>query len=331
MDLINRYLQAVKFWLPEAQKNDIAAELSEDIDAQIAEGEVQLGRPVNEAEVGEILKRIGRPVLVANRYFPRESLIGPILFPVYRFVLKIAMLGYMAPSILVWIGLMVYSPGYRATHNIGSLWGYLWSVSFIVVGVVTAVFAVLERAQEWSHFLENWDPRKLPAVRNPTLIPRANSSLALAANLFALIFWATKLYSPTITFYAGFQVMLSPIWNYIFWGYLLTLTITTVGEAVNLWRPYWTVQRASLRLFTDMFGSALLLWLQKTNIVIGFASPDVSPTRAIELVNATNLWLTRMVPIGIVTAVIIAVSDIYRIARLSKKKTSFLHESQMAI
>src|SRR5450631_915853 len=92
MDLIDRYLQAVKFWLPEPQKNDIAAELSEDIDAQVAEREVQLGRPVNEAEVGEILKRIGRPVLVANRYFPRESLIGPILFPVYRFVLKIAML-----------------------------------------------------------------------------------------------------------------------------------------------------------------------------------------------------------------------------------------------
>jgi hypothetical protein len=37
MELIDRYLQAVKFWLPKQQKLDIIAELSEDIYAQIEE------------------------------------------------------------------------------------------------------------------------------------------------------------------------------------------------------------------------------------------------------------------------------------------------------
>jgi hypothetical protein len=31
MQLLERYLQAVKFWLPKEQKEDIIAELSEDI------------------------------------------------------------------------------------------------------------------------------------------------------------------------------------------------------------------------------------------------------------------------------------------------------------
>ena len=31
MELVDRYLQAVKFWLPRKEKDDIIAELSEDI------------------------------------------------------------------------------------------------------------------------------------------------------------------------------------------------------------------------------------------------------------------------------------------------------------
>lgn len=52
MELIDRYLQAVKFWLPKQQKQDIIAELSEDIYAQVEEQESGLGRKLNEAEVG---------------------------------------------------------------------------------------------------------------------------------------------------------------------------------------------------------------------------------------------------------------------------------------
>ncbi len=52
MELIDRYLQAVKFWLPKNQKQDIVAELSEDLRSQVEDREAELGRPLNEAEVG---------------------------------------------------------------------------------------------------------------------------------------------------------------------------------------------------------------------------------------------------------------------------------------
>ncbi len=51
MDLLDRYLQAVKFWLPKNQKQDIIAELSEDIRSQVEDREAELGRKLNESEL----------------------------------------------------------------------------------------------------------------------------------------------------------------------------------------------------------------------------------------------------------------------------------------
>jgi hypothetical protein len=89
MELLDRYIHAVRFWLPKAQGDDIAAELSEDIRSQIEEREAALARPLNEGEVADILKQHGRPLLVANRFQPQKHLIGPVLFPIYCFVLKV--------------------------------------------------------------------------------------------------------------------------------------------------------------------------------------------------------------------------------------------------
>ena len=44
MELLDRYLKAVKFWLPSDQKQDIIAELSEDLRSQIEDKESELGR-----------------------------------------------------------------------------------------------------------------------------------------------------------------------------------------------------------------------------------------------------------------------------------------------
>ena len=170
MDLVDRYLQAVKFWLPSAQKQDIIAELSEDLRSQIEDKETTLGRKVTEAEVAALLRQVGRPVVVANRYLPQRQLIGPLWFPIYVRVLKIVAAGYLVPWILVWIGLMLFDPGYRATHigsgwlaAVGTAWSGFWTTAVVAIGTVTIVFAVLERAQTRSRFLDNWEPGKLPA------------------------------------------------------------------------------------------------------------------------------------------------------------------------
>ena len=107
-DLIGRYLQAVGFWLPRAQKQDILAEISEDLRSQIEDRESDLGRAMTESEVSDLLKQRGRPILVAGQFLPQRSLIGPALYPIYVFVLKIVALCYVIPWLLVWFGILLF-------------------------------------------------------------------------------------------------------------------------------------------------------------------------------------------------------------------------------
>ena len=326
MKLIERYLQAVRFWLPERQKQDIIAELSEDIHAQVEEQEVELNRPLNETELAAILKQRGAPVLVANRYLPQECLIGPLLFPIYRFVLKMVVLFYLVPWVLVWIGLSVFGPidpagqaGHSWSAHLGAFWGSFWLTTFMTLGAVTLVFAVLERVNTKTCFLEKWDPRKLPPVRDPNRIARSASSIELVANLVFAAWWITCMSSPIVLRHPELQISLSPLWPYFYWGFLLLALGNTVFAGVNLMRPYSTTLRATLRLLSDCAGSVLFCWLLKANILAGFIVANVPPAKSLEFTNAINWWTAKMFPFAVVVCVVILVVDAFRIARVRSR------------
>ncbi|PYX27401.1 MAG: hypothetical protein DMG80_18610 [Acidobacteria bacterium] len=101
MELVDRYLQAVKFFLPKKQQADIVAELSEDLHSQIEAKQAELGRTLTDSELEAILKRCGSPWEVASRFLPQRYLIGPTLFPAYRFFLGILLLGCVVPRFLI--------------------------------------------------------------------------------------------------------------------------------------------------------------------------------------------------------------------------------------
>jgi hypothetical protein len=323
-DLLDRYLQAVGFWLPKAQQRDIIAELSEDLHSQIEEKETELGRSLNDAEIDDILKQRGRPLLVANRYLPQRSLIGPVLFPIYLFVLKMVAAFYLVPWILVWIGMMAFSASYRAEHSsggwlgaIGSAWSAWWIIALVALGTVTIVFAALEQAQAKSRFLEDWNPRKLPPVRNPNQIPRSGSVIEVVANLMFAIWWVEVMYNTRVILERPeIRIVLSPVWRYFFWGFLLLALINTAMAGVNLARPYWTVLRASLRLVTDGASSALFCWMMKASVIAEITGAHIPAARALEITNAINLGMAKVFPVVLATGLVIAIVDVRRILRV---------------
>ena len=77
MDLLERYLQSIRTFLPRKAQDDILRELSENILSQMEEKEAELGRPLTEAEQEEVIKQHGHPIVVAARYGRRQYLIGP--------------------------------------------------------------------------------------------------------------------------------------------------------------------------------------------------------------------------------------------------------------
>ena len=88
MELIERYLQAVKFALPQEQRDDIIKELRDNILSQIEEKEAELGHPLSEDEQVELLKKLGSPIHLASRYRKQQHMIGATMFPIYWKVLK---------------------------------------------------------------------------------------------------------------------------------------------------------------------------------------------------------------------------------------------------
>ncbi|MGB6250801.1 MAG: hypothetical protein WBF54_16905 [Terriglobales bacterium] len=312
MELLDRYLQAVEFWLPKRQRQDIIAELSEDLRSQVEEKESELGRKLKDDEVETILKRCGSPVTVASRYQPQRYLIGPTLFPVYRFVLGVLVLGAVVPRSLIWLGFVIADSSYRGYLHMENLWTTV--LSFTVF--TTLAFAILEQSGVKLGNVDCWSPGKLPPLRHPNRIPRSGSLIEIAVTAvcylwFVSLFWPR----PVIDFY-GAQITVAPIWRNIFSIFVLSAAINLAIASVNLFRPYWTRVRASLRLLGDGLGAGALCWLLKAQVLIEISAPSLSATQAIELTKLINLCMIKALPWAIVSAVVILGFDVYRIVHL---------------
>jgi hypothetical protein len=261
VELLDRYLQAVGFWLPKKQKRDILAELSEDIRSQIEEKESDLGRRLDDAELTAILKTRGAPLLVAERYLPQQHLIGPLLFPIYRLVLTWAML-YQIPWFLFWIGFALLNrshPGSDPGAAVAGALKSLWLVAVYAFAAITATFALLERYQAKSRFLEQWNPRKLPRLQHPNQISRCNSAAELAWNGMLILWWVNWLGVPQMP---GLRVAIAPLaLQGFYWPILTLFTALAAIAGANLFRPWWTRVRAAIRLAIDCFGLILIVLL----------------------------------------------------------------------
>src|SRR5215469_15708265 len=165
MELIERYLQSVRFWLPKTkQQEGILTELGDDLRSQVEEKEAELKRPLDQHEVAGILQRCGQPMIVAGRLSPKRYLIGPTLFPIYLFVLKMVLLWILVP---VFIFIVAPTNAVRSGDwgtAIAATIGDLWSGLFIAAGVITLVFAILERTHAQMGMECKWDPMKLPPI-----------------------------------------------------------------------------------------------------------------------------------------------------------------------
>ena len=98
MDLVERYLGAVRWNLPADRADDIVAELGDLIHARIEDREEALGRPLGKDEISQLLKEFGHPLAVSGQYHEQRALIGPEVFPFYWFALRVllAVVGLIA-------------------------------------------------------------------------------------------------------------------------------------------------------------------------------------------------------------------------------------------
>ena len=321
MELLERYLHAIEFWLPGDQRQDIIAEISEDLNSQIEDQQSALGRQLSDSELAALLKRRGRPVLVANSYRPQQSLIGPIWFPAYVFVLKIVGLCYVLPWLVVFVIVhRVQHPGLHWEATFLAAWGTIWTVAFVSVGVVTLIFALLQWTETRTHFLENWNPRQLPPVRDPYKIPLSTSIADLVTNAVFLFWWIACAGSPLLVYGSAFKLTLAPVRVYFFWGWLVIALLQIALAAVNLRKRYWTGFRAACRLSLDLAGGALFCWMTKAHLIAALYIANLDPARTLAIKNTIQGLMDQgFFPMALIITAIIIVIDLIRIARVNRK------------
>jgi hypothetical protein len=305
-DLLDRYLHAVKFWLPKAQQQDILAELAEDLHSQIDEREAALGHPLAEDDLAAILKKRGSPMSVAGAYLPEQRLINPAMLPIYRLVLKIVLLWVLLPLFaIVFVG-----PLFTSAHPERVLIAFCaeaWRAGFMVVGIVTAVFALLDRYHVKFKGFDQWDPHKLPRVpAAPDASARWNQLAGFIFGMLAAVCWVFLMGARTeFSFPGGLRFILGPVWKYLYWPVLgLTLTSASADLLAFLY-PCWTLVRTRVRLGINAIQLLLALALLRVGNWGELASANLS---AAEIVKAMT-WVNAGIQIALISTAVIVVID----------------------
>jgi hypothetical protein len=307
VDLLARYLQAVKFWLPRRQKDDIVAELSENLRSEIEEREAERGRALTREELEAILTRWGHPMLVAQRYVPQDSLIGPVLMPAYKFALALAASIYLGPWLLTWIGFLLFDPARRTTDAVTDAIVAFWLMALHVLVAITAIFAAVERVQRKSRSLETWTAAKLTErqpARDPNEIPRSESIAALVVGPIMIWWWLSLLGTQVVyELDEAIRFTLRPISPMFYWPALVVLVAGVALASVNLFRPWWSRPRALARLAIDLLTLAIAVALFAAGPIVESVAAGMDADRAERLavlVKWANLsWFITLAVIAV--------------------------------
>jgi hypothetical protein len=161
MTLTEKYLKAVAAQLPAAGREDVIAELRDDLMSRMEDREAELGRPLTEVEEEAVLREMGHPLAVAARFGAGpHHVVGPELYPWWLFGVKTAL---TVLAIITVIGAVVRMlvGEVEAGQAFGqAIHGLLWS-GMMIVGFATVAGFIIERMKDRPAFLTQWRARDL--------------------------------------------------------------------------------------------------------------------------------------------------------------------------
>jgi hypothetical protein len=330
MNLVDRYLRAVRDHLPRPQQDDIINELADSIHSKMEDQEAALGRPLVEEEQIALLRGFGHPLAVAARYrgddrsltFGRQ-LIGPELFPTY---LKILGLNFAVTLIVLAI---VFIAAGAVWSGLG---GFItpFAIQFIAV---TAVFVAVDR-----YWLRdpNWDPRKvtstgsdieigsLDGIANqlisnyhPRIVPITTAMLEIGLLGVALAAWLS----------IGLPQQIGPLapgagWRDLYGAVTVAIVAGLSIPVVNLVRPTWTRFRVAGHIAIDVATIAIGAVSLALGSWVVLVDPASAPADAPKLVDLVNGIIRVSIAATIVLTAVNVAFEVRRLVRMSRAQAA---------
>jgi hypothetical protein len=257
MEVLERYIQAVRTRLPWDRQDDIAAELRTNLQAQLEEKESELGRSLTDDEAEAWIGQLGSPYRMADQYRPVRYLIGPELYSNYLLVLRTALSWVLALSLF--FGAFSIAAAYP---QIGSAFlaamRQLSRNLFDTAIVVTLIFATIEflrvrRQGQYSAASSrdaDWSPRSLPPLEIPSAggAERRNRGRVIVSLVFGCLglAWLVMLphypyliIGPGARYLPSFPFAPTPTLTLVYWLIVGQVAVAIAWRMVALFTDRW--------------------------------------------------------------------------------------------
>lgn len=254
MELLDRYLEAVKKHLPWQGQDDILAELRANLESQLEEKEAELGRPLTREEAEQWLKQLGPPIQMAARYQRQQYLIGPAVFPIYGHVLRLT-LAWCAAIYTITKTVELASEGFGVGAVVTAVLNLPW-ILLISGAIVTLIFAAIEQAGvrfggkcAFATAGAPWTPGiSSPFDASHDAKKKRNYATATAEVIFGFLFFAWLLLiphypvlwlGPGATYLAALPYKLAPVWWTFYWCLVGMNGFELTWKTVDFVRGTW--------------------------------------------------------------------------------------------
>jgi hypothetical protein len=245
VNLVPRYVQAVKRYLPASIREDAATELTSILEDKLADAEDRKNAPLTEAEVEQMLREFGHPYKVAVGYFPIPNLVSQRAYPLYRRALAFSLIAHFLVVLEVTLFRIARYDGSWALALVPSFLGDVINALLVGFLLITVVFHYLGDLINSTPWVWRWSPSKLPQLDEPW------ANILISGTFISIITAVCCLALLTATGY-GFSLggvsidtrdIAVPYFNIL--RYVLMLQILLY--VANLAQRYWT--RLKLTVF----------------------------------------------------------------------------------
>ena len=335
MKLIDRYAAQVGKHLPAKTREDIERELKSTLEDMLEDRSQKLGRPVDEALELELLKEYGAPDKVAETYHSSRYLIGPRLYPMFTFVLKIV---FTVLSALALVGLVVAlsKVGFAGREFAQTL---MQTASGYVGGAITAfgniviVFAILDRVLPDSEIKglktdQEWDPATLLKEQDPDAVKRGELIGEIIFTFIALVMINFYPQILGLSFSVDGEWFFVPMFSDAFFRFLPWINLTFLAEIILdlylLRRNNWSAITSVAKIIVEAASLAITIAIFVTPGIIGFTAESFvgSPLGA-ETAQTLTTVFNAMFPVILIIIMIIQGIEVAKaVLRLLKSRFS---------
>ena len=320
MELLDRYLQAVRKYLPRNRQEDIIAELRANLESQLEERQSELGRPLTAAEAEAWVGKLGSPLQMASQYQPQQCLIGPGFFPIYVYVLRVAsMWAIIIYTIVAAVTTIFGSP---SMSKVAEAVMRLPSLLIQVAAWVTLIFAVFEfvaarfpgKLPPLAALCARWSPGNLPLLEPARVRGKKARSYAQAVAEvifgFLALGWLLMvpehpylMFGPGLAYLHASPFRIATLWLTFYWWIVGLNAFQLAWRCIDLLRGTWQWPDRAQQIAVTAFGLIPLVLMINVpgHAYVLLRRPDADLVQYGQTLDSINQWI--YVGLGVIAAI----------------------------